>query len=252
MTTETKALTLTSMFESALELVKRVTLIKTITTPEQFVAANEYYKSIIDHEKELELQYNALDCVIQAKRAQAQKKELATKFEQAKKYLKNGPMLDFEQAEERKRQAEEARLAEIARKEAEAETARLVAEQKKAFEKAERERKAAEALAAKLKEGEAKAAALSNAKLAAARAEQAKLEAQAIRADAAAAPTPVVVVEKTAPTVTRRKVYKFEVRNPELVPKEYLMVDEIKIGKVVRALGEATAIPGVVVYSEQV
>ena len=62
------------------------------------------------------------------------------------------------------------------------------------------------------------------------------------------------VIEREAPKVAgiaTREVWRFEVTDPALVPREYLVVDEAKIGKVVRALKGDTAIAGVRVYSER-
>ncbi len=71
--------------------------------------------------------------------------------------------------------------------------------------------------------------------------------------EAIAAPAPVVVVPKSAPvTKNRRTVTKFRVDNPNLVPKEYLKVDEVKLGAVIRAMGSAAKIPGVTTWQETV
>lgn len=62
------------------------------------------------------------------------------------------------------------------------------------------------------------------------------------------------VVHRAAPNVTginTRDVWKFEVTDPALVPREYLMVDEKKLGAVVRALKGDTTIAGVRVWPEQ-
>ena len=48
-----------------------------------------------------------------------------------------------------------------------------------------------------------------------------------------------------------REVCKFEVTDPALVPREYLIDDETKLRKVVGALKGDTIIPGVRVYSEK-
>jgi hypothetical protein len=65
-----------------------------------------------------------------------------------------------------------------------------------------------------------------------------------------------------APVITRepprvaglslREAWKFEVTDPAKVPREYLMVDEVKIRKIVMALKGDANIPGVRVYSEKV
>lgn len=246
----TTAISLVDQFASAIALVDRSNAVKSIATVSEYEKAKEDYKALIQHEKELDKQYNELQCVIDAKLAQAQKKKLSEQFDAAKKYLKNTPMLKYEQAEEAKRQAEERRLAAIAQAEADRETARLVAEQKAAFDKAEKERKAAEAIAAKTKDAEKRKQAEEAAQAASDRAEQAKQEAMAIRADAAAAPAVVVVVERTAPSVTRRMVPKFRVTNEAIIPRAYFSRDDVKIGGVVRSLRANHGIPGIEYYEE--
>lgn len=68
--------------------------------------------------------------------------------------------------------------------------------------------------------------------------------------------TPVVVapviVPKTTPKTQTviRKVKKFRVTNEALVPRQYLTLDTVKIGGVVRALGLSANIPGIEVYEE--
>lgn len=66
-------------------------------------------------------------------------------------------------------------------------------------------------------------------------------------------PPPKVEVKQTVHTdlgrSTVRKVPKFEVIEPSLVPREYLMPDEKKIGAMVRAR-LATSIPGVKIWEE--
>jgi hypothetical protein len=50
-----------------------------------------------------------------------------------------------------------------------------------------------------------------------------------------------------------RDEWKFEITDPDLIPREYLMVDESKLRKVVKALGKTAAnIPGIRVFSEKV
>ncbi len=237
--TATKEVGFTRKFDSAITLIERVTGIKLIKTAQEFESAKTDYKTLIDYEKQLDEEYAALPCVIDAKIAQAAKKDLASKLEAAKKALKNGSMLAYERAEEEKRLAEERRLAAIAKAEADKETARLVAEQKAAWEKAEKARKAAE------KKGDEEAA--ESARQSAAAAAQAAKE---IKADAAAAPAAVVVVEKTAPSVTRRVVPKFRLDDPMKLPRQYLKPDEVAIGGVVRSLRANHGIPGVTYYEE--
>jgi len=50
--------------------------------------------------------------------------------------------------------------------------------------------------------------------------------------------------------ISTTKRWSFRITNPALVPREYLTVDEQKIGAVVRALKDQAKIPGVEVFSE--
>lgn len=61
-----------------------------------------------------------------------------------------------------------------------------------------------------------------------------------------------IVLQKTVPkaSTTIRKVKKYRITNANLVPREYLMLDNSKVGGVIRALGFAANIPGIEVYEE--
>lgn len=68
---------------------------------------------------------------------------------------------------------------------------------------------------------------------------------------AAPAPAPVVVLPSATPKiagVTMKTVVNFRVIDPAKIPDEYWVLDESKIGGVVRALGMQANIPGVEVY----
>lgn len=69
-------------------------------------------------------------------------------------------------------------------------------------------------------------------------------------ADSIEAPTIVSHVPKVDGLSTRL-VWKFEIKDPDAIPREYLVIDEQAIGRVVRALKSNTRIPGVRVYSEE-
>ena len=87
----------------------------------------------------------------------------------------------------------------------------------------------------------------------AAREAHAAEEAEALRMMADAAPNAVVLPD--APKidgVSTRRVWKFTISDVKLLPAMYLLADEKKIGKVVRALGGETNIPGVEVYEDDV
>lgn len=63
------------------------------------------------------------------------------------------------------------------------------------------------------------------------------------------------VVTKDTPKVeglSYREDWYFEVTEPNKVPREYLLVDAVKIGKIVRAMKQGTNIPGVRVFSKKI
>lgn len=82
------------------------------------------------------------------------------------------------------------------------------------------------------------------------RGDTAKAETFQERAAAVVAPV-VIVAPPKAEGVTSRTVWKFEVMDAAKVPREYLVVDESRIRKVVQALKSDCNIPGVRVYSEE-
>lgn len=108
------------------------------------------------------------------------------------------------------------------------------AEQRKAEEAARKERERLEAQAAKA--------------VAAGKLE--KAEALEVRAATVSAP----VIHREAPKVaglSTREVWRYEITDAALIPREYLVPDTVKIGKVVQALRGDTTIPGVRVYAER-
>lgn len=121
-------------------------------------------------------------------------------------------MIGFQQEQERKRAEEQRRADEAARK--------------------ERERLAAQARAAEASGKVEKAAQLEQ------------------RAAGVVAP----VISRNPPKVTgvqTREIWRFEVTDPDLVPREYMSVDESKIRRVVGALKGDAKIAGVRVWSEK-
>ena len=65
---------------------------------------------------------------------------------------------------------------------------------------------------------------------------------------------PLIVAKPEIPNVgvSFRKVWKFRIVNPDLIPRAYLKIDEVKIGQVVRAMKDGANIPGVEVFTELV
>ncbi len=80
--------------------------------------------------------------------------------------------------------------------------------------------------------------------------------AEAVRDTAQASVIPPPVLAPAEPPKVQglgsRKVWKFRIVKADLIPREYLVPDETKIGGVVRALKDKTNIPGVEAYAEDV
>lgn len=78
-------------------------------------------------------------------------------------------------------------------------------------------------------------------------------EAQAMRQkEAQVVAAPVTPVETKVQGVSMRTAYDFEVADEAAIPREYMLVDKVKIGRVVRALGAQTSIPGIRVIERKV
>jgi septal ring factor EnvC (AmiA/AmiB activator) len=133
------------------------------------------------------------------------------KLQPSMRYL-NTQLTQYNLEQERKRQEEEARL----RREA---------------EKVEEERRLQEALEAE-KTGNIK-------------------EAEAILEEKTFIPSPIV--EKTIPKVkgqTMTTIWRWRVIDVNIVPREYMQVNEIAVNQIVKALKSKVNIPGIEVYQE--
>jgi hypothetical protein len=64
-------------------------------------------------------------------------------------------------------------------------------------------------------------------------------------------PVVVLPMRVTAPGISYREVWRYEVIDPAQVPREYLTIDHTKLGSVVRALKSAATIPGVRIWVER-
>ena len=133
-------------------------------------------------------------------------------------------MVNWQNEQEKLRRAEEARLAEIQR--VEAEKLRIRAE-----------KEAAKADSLKTEKGREAAAA--------------RAEELAAQAEITAAIAPVVEskIEEVF-GISTRKVWKYEIIDLTILPREYMIPDESYIGKIVRASQGKKEIPGVKIYSE--
>ncbi|MFA6290154.1 MAG: hypothetical protein WC637_00155 [Victivallales bacterium] len=186
-----------------------------IRTNDDYVRAGEILLVIKDLRKEIDSFFDPIckKAFEAHKEAVAQKKRADAPLVEAEGIIK--PRISAWNAEQEKiRQAEEMRLREIARKE-------------------EEERRLQEAIQAEAFGQKEEAAAILDEK-------------------PQVAP---VIVPKSVPKVqgiSTQKRWTFRISNPALIPREYLTIDEQKIGAVVRALKDQAKIPGVEVYSEDV
>jgi hypothetical protein len=152
---------------------------------------------------------------------------------------------EWRAAEERKR-----REAEMARLKIEFERRQLEAEALRRAQEAEQKAREAEARAALERDEAAR-------RLAKVEAEKAQAEADAIietaaREEIEAPPVPAVMEKPQTDGLAMREVWEFEVSDPELIPRKYMCVDYVKLGKVVRALKDQANIPGVRVYCRKI
>jgi len=75
---------------------------------------------------------------------------------------------------------------------------------------------------------------------------------EAAEAEAALAPAPIGPEAPKTEGLAMRGNWCFEVVDPAAVPRQYMMPDEIKIGKVVRALKGQITIPGVRIFNRPI
>lgn len=157
-------------------------------------------------------------------------------------------LVTYSDEQERIRREEQRKAEEAARREREKIEAQAREAERKAREKAEADRRAAEEAAAA---GRAEEAARLAARADATEAKAVeRVEQLADRAAAVVAP----IIEREPPKVAgvaTREVPKFEIMDASLIPREYLIVDESKIRKVVQALKMDAKIPGVRVWMER-
>lgn len=175
----------------------------------------------------------------------AEKKKHTDPLDRAEKVAKDKAV--FYQAEQERLRVEKER--ELRRK-AEAEEARkrkIKEEQERAWrEKERKQREEAERLEAegRAREAEAKKAIADRA---ARLAEERKQEAEEVYV-----PPPVVAsTHKKAEGISTRKTWNFRIVDANLIPRQYLSVNEKAIRSIVKALKDNTSIPGVEVYCEE-
>lgn len=183
--------------------------------------ANEFLLGIKALQREID---STFDPIIQAthdahKKALAQKKKFEDPIIQAERMVKPKIGAYLQEQERIRREAEEAaRRAEWERKRAEEEVLR----------------KAMEAEA----KGKAK--------------EAKKIIEEAAKIEQTAPALPIIPQRQQTQGITMREVWKFEITDSKLIPREYLMPDIVRIGKIVQACKGETSIPGIRVYSEKI
>lgn len=184
-----------------------------INTNNDYLAADSFCAGLKDLEKQVDAMFDEhIDAAFKAHRAlTAKKKKFSEPIQDARKIIK-GKLDVYERAQEAIREEQERKLQSEAKKQAE-------------------ERALAAALAAE-KDGD-------------------KQTSDAIMQEPVT--VPVVAVAKFTPKTQTVLTtwWKFRVTDLMAVPREYLMLDEVKTGQVVRALKAQTKIAGIEAYSER-
>ena len=177
-----------------------------------FTRATHFLKDIKSVQAEIN---SAFDPIIQAQHL-AHKKSIETKRKYSLPLLKAEGIVKekikiYHLEQERIRQAEEARLHHEAKK----------AEEERLLQMAEQAEKAGDTE-----------------------------EAEAILKQPVNAPVISLQSKTKGKGVSYREVWKFRIKDVDLIPNTYKVVDERKIGAVVRALKDKTNIPGIEVYCD--
>lgn len=187
-----------------------------VTSPETYEAAGAFLKDVKRSLSNVEAFFKPLKQSADAhKRLLLDgERNLTHPLVQAEGAVKRA-MLDYQDAQERIRQAEERRL------------------QDEADRKAREERERLEAKAAKAKRPETVA----------------RYQEQA----AAVAPAPVIRVAAAVPKangIATRKVWRYRVTDPLKIPREFLCIDEKKLAKYAAAMGAEAKVEGVQFFQE--
>lgn len=215
----------------------------TITTAEQYEAVADDLKQVKAKWKEVDDQRKALLAPID----EARKKthgffRAPLEFLERAETLLKGKLVAYQDEQERRRQEEQRKVEAEARRERERLEAEAREAERKAREKADEQRRQAEEAAAAGKTEEAARLAARADATEAKGAERAG--AKLHQAETFVAP----IIHREAPKVggiTSQVVWDFEITDLAAIPREYLMVDETKIRKVVKALKGDTVIAGI-------
>ena len=76
--------------------------------------------------------------------------------------------------------------------------------------------------------------------------------AEVVRQEPVVAPVVVVAPVAKPQGISTQSIWRFRITNASIVPREFLAIDEKRIGAVVRAMKSATNIPGVEIYEDKI
>ena len=199
--------------QDGLDAIARAEAI-TITSREEYAAADAFCVGLKELERKVDEAYDEhIDDAYKAhKSLVAKKKTYAQPIEAARRIIKT-KLIEWQEIEEKKRLEDEAALRAQARKRADDE--------------------------------------------ALARAQEAQDEGQHEKADAIIsepAELPAIVIPKDLPktSTTIQTRWDYRVTDMAAVPREFLMLDTVKLGQVVRAMKGETRIAGIEAYSKKV
>lgn len=183
--------------------------------------ANEFLLGIKALQKEIDATF---DPIIQAaheahKKALAQKKKFEEPLIRAERVVKPKITAYLQEQERIRREAEEqARQVEWERRQAEQEAMR----------------KALEAEAhGKQKEAE-------------------KIIEEAAKLEVTIPSSPVIPQRQQTQGIAMRELWRFDITDANLLPREYLVPDLVRIGKIVQVMKDKTGIPGIRVFAEKI
>ena len=210
--------------EKALSIVDKAKAVQ-VTDAETYTAAGDLWKAIGEMIREVKETFDPIcDAAHRAHKAAVEKRsKYLDPLTTAQKSVK-GLMAAYDAEQERRRREEQARLEAIARKE-------------------EEDRRLMEAIAAEEEMN----------RIGMTKDEVAQETAAILETPVSVAP---IVIPKATPKLAGGPVYQtrwdYEIVAPNLIPREYLTPDTVKIGAVVRALKEQANIPGIKVFSRRV
>lgn len=249
MTLEVEQLPQVQQVTSEVATLERYAQSYQVTTAEQYAAGAADLQRVKSAQKRLEETRTSITAPMNAALKQVNDffRAPAERLATAERTIK-AQLVAFADEQERVRREEQRKADEAARKERERLEAQAREAERKAREKAAADRQAAEAAAAagRLDEAATLAARAASTEEKAA----GKVDDLSMRAATTVAP----VVRRDPPKVagiSTRETWHFEITNAAQVPREYLVVDEARVRKVVQALKGDAKIPGVRVYAER-